>query len=302
MALNQQIWLSSIVENLYPDNSFVAKSIDDSQYVNYKTVHIPNAGKPSKVHKNKRGKASNVGEREDFDLEYSIDTFRTEPIKIENAEVVELSYNKRESVLANDREEISRVAHINILERWANGSGAILKTTGEPIDAHTSPTAKGKRKAITRSDIKRLMTLFNKQEIPHEERYLLLDSDMYDQLLEDMAESNKEKFFASGNAQEGILGKLYSFNIMERSSVLRLKNDHETLLLEGELNEATECAGGLAWQKTCVSRAVGGAKMFGNVGDPEYYGDVYSFELRTGGSHRRYDKKGVALLVEEFVS
>lgn len=302
MALNKQIWLSSIVENLYPNNSFVVKSIDDSTFVNFNKVHIPNAGAPSKVHKNKKGKAQNIGEREDVDLEYGIDFLRTEPIKIENAETVELSYNKRESILANDRQEISRVAHINILERWAKGAGLILKTTGKEVKAHTSNTATGKRKAISRADVLELMTLFNKQELPREGRYLLLDSDMYAHLLGDMAEADKYAFFASANAQEGVLGKLYGFNIMERSTVLRLKNDHETVLYDGELNEATECAAALAWQQSCVSRALGEVHMFDNTNNPEYYGDIYSFEVRTGGSYRRYDKKGVAILVEEFVS
>lgn len=49
MALNKEIWLSTIVENFYPDDSFAAKSIDDSPFVSNKTVHIPNAGKPSSV-------------------------------------------------------------------------------------------------------------------------------------------------------------------------------------------------------------------------------------------------------------
>ena len=38
--------------------------------------------------------------------------------------------------------------------------------------------------------------------------------------------------------------------------------------------------------------------MFANVGDATYYGDVYSFLMRTGGSIRRYDKKGVFLIAE----
>ena len=33
MALNKQIWLNTIVENFYPDNSFASKSIDDSTFV-----------------------------------------------------------------------------------------------------------------------------------------------------------------------------------------------------------------------------------------------------------------------------
>ena len=30
MALNKQVWLNTIVENFFPDNSFATKSIDES--------------------------------------------------------------------------------------------------------------------------------------------------------------------------------------------------------------------------------------------------------------------------------
>ena len=68
MALNRQIWLSTIVENFYPDNSFMAKSIDDSEFVDNKTVHIPNAGKPSSVVINRSEKPAKINERTDNDL------------------------------------------------------------------------------------------------------------------------------------------------------------------------------------------------------------------------------------------
>jgi len=61
---------------------------------------------------------------------------------------------------------------------------------------------------------------------------------------------------------------------------------------------ATELAAGLAWQQQCVSRALGEVKMFDKLDDPTYYGDIYSFLMRVGGARRRYDKKGVAVIVE----
>ena len=54
MALNREIWINTITENFYPDNSFMAKSIDDSAFVNNKTVHIPNAGKPARNQRRSR--------------------------------------------------------------------------------------------------------------------------------------------------------------------------------------------------------------------------------------------------------
>ena len=73
MALNREIWINTITENFYPDNSFMAKSIDDSAFVNNKTVHIPNAGKPSSVVINRSEKPAKIKEREDTDIKVSLD-------------------------------------------------------------------------------------------------------------------------------------------------------------------------------------------------------------------------------------
>ena len=51
-----------------------------------------------------------------------------------------------------------------------------------------------------------------------------------------------------------------------------------------------------------MSRAIGDVKMFQQMDDPTYYGDIYSFLVRTGGSMRRYDKKGVLLIAEDKVT
>ena len=80
MALNREIWINTITENFYPDNSFMAKSIDDSAFVNNKTVHIPNAGKPSSVVINRSEKPAKIKEREDNELTYNIDELTTSPM------------------------------------------------------------------------------------------------------------------------------------------------------------------------------------------------------------------------------
>lgn len=300
-GLHTEVWLPHIQENFFPDDSFVSKCVDDSVYVNNKKVHIPNAGKPSKVVTNRSSLPTSYSQRQDQDLEYDIDELTSDPIRISNIEEVELSYSKRESILRNDRAELQRVAHLNILTRWAKGAedgAVVIETTGEAIAPHTSSTATGKRKAITRKDILALATAFNKQDIPKEGRYLLLDSDMYLKLLGDMNEADKNDFYHLSDPAGGVMGKLYTFNIMERSSVLRVKGNQTLVLADSEDPEATERACGFAWQESCVSRALGDVKMFSSENDPLLYGDGYSLLARVGGSHRRHDKKGIALLIE----
>ena len=296
MALNKQIWLQTIVENLFPNDSFATKSIDDSMFVDNKTVHIPNAGTPSGVVINRTTKPATVNQRTDQDLSYDMDELTTNPIYIPNIDTVELSYDKRQSVLWNDRMELQKNAHQNLLYRWLNPDN-IVETAGEARSAHTSTTSTGNRKKMTKAAVLAVMTRFNQDDVPATGRYILLDACMYADLLEDLTEKELSAFLASADAQKGVVGRLYGFDIMQRSRVLRLTSA-KALLRWDETSAAGELAAGLAWQEQCVSRALGEVKMFDRTDDPTYYGDIYSFLMRVGGARRRYDKKGVATIVE----
>ena len=300
MALNISIWQKTLVENFYPDNSFASKSVDDSVFVSAHKVIIQNAGKPSTVVKNRQTKPATVSGRADNDIEYVIDELTTDPIYIPDIDKVELSYDKRNSIISNDRAQLQNEAHLNLLDRWGKGvkSANVLLTTGtKERDAHTSETATGKRKCITKEDLLKIMTCMDADNVPEEGRYLLLDAYMYADLLADLSESDKWMFQNSANMQKGVLGNLYGLNIMKRSKVLRVKND-KTLLSWSEDAVAGELAAGLAWHEKSVSRALGEIKIYDSINNPLYYGDIYSFLLRTGGAVRRYDNKGIYLLAE----
>ncbi len=300
MALNKEIWLSTVVDNFFPAKSFVTKSIDDSAYCDGKRVHIPNAGKPSGVQTNRSSLPASVKKRTDNDLVYEISEHTSDPVLLPDAEKVELSYDKRNSLIVNDRAQLQEAALQDIIYSWGGDidTKRIVETSGANRNCHTSSTATGTRKKLVRADIWKLMTAFNSENIPQEGRYLMLDAYMYSDLIEDMTEADKFAFLNSADAANGVLGKFASFNIVDPRPVLRLKSSDKKVIKWGVTGEATELAAGLAWQDKCVSRALGETKMFGSEEDPTYYGDIYSFLVRAGGSRRRYDGAGVALLVE----
>ena len=297
MSLQKEIWISSIIGALFADNSFLSKSVDHSQFVNNKRVHVPNAGGASGVEKNRQTYPASVHQRQDVDLSYDIDTYTTNPIYLRNAENVELSYDKRESVLSQDRAALHEAIATGMLKRWApSGSSArIINTSGKGAVAHTT-AATGKRKKLTKADVLAVMTQFNKDNVPSEDRYLLLDAVMYSQLIEDLTTPESQAFFACADPAKGVLGKLLSFNVMQRSEVLVFNGT--TAKEVGENPQGDDNAAALAWHEKSLSRALGEVTMYGNEGDPVYYGDIYSFEVRAGGSPIRNDKKGVAVIVQ----
>ena len=296
MSVRKELWARTIIEGLYPDDSFMSKSIDDSQYVYAgKIVHVPQVGAAPNVEKNRSSVPATAKKRDDTDLQYEIAEFTTDPIYIPNADNFELSYSKRESVVRVSRNELMTKVAEEMLMNWAPESTETYETTGTEVDPHIA-SATGKRKAINRKDVLNLQIKFDAQNIPQNGRYLLLDAYMYGQLLEDLTESDKNMFLASANAAQGVLGNLYGFNVMKRSQVLRYSQAKSAVASTS--STATDLAAGLAWHMDAVSRALGDVKAFIHMDDPTYYGDILSFLIRTGGHKRRSDKKGVIAVLE----
>ena len=108
-----------------------------------------------------------------------LDEYTTDPVHIPHADTVELSYDKRESILRQDKLKLLDEVAKSFIAAWLpTDAECTLKTTGRAVDAHT-PSATGKRKAFTADDVLAAMTAFNAADIPQEGRYLLLDAQMY---------------------------------------------------------------------------------------------------------------------------
>jgi hypothetical protein len=297
MAIQKEIWMNSIVEGLFADNSFLSKAFNADMFVIAgRTVHIPNAGAPSKVVKNRTEKPASVKTRTDSVLSFDLDEFTTDPIHIPHADTVELSYNKRESVLRQDKAELQDAVGNGFLFSWSPTSGGSIATTGAAATAHT-PAATGNRKKFTRADVLAAYTKFNADDVPQTERYLLLDAIMYSQLLEDLTEKESQAFHAGVDTANGIVGKLLTFNVMLRSKALRYTG-------AGAAKEwtaagaATDNAAALAWHVNSVCRALGEVVPYESMGDPTWYGDIYSFLVRAGGRPMRKDVKGLLAIIQ----
>lgn len=294
MALQKQIWINSIVEGLFADNTFASRSLNHSMFVNDKKVHVPNAGSAPTIVKNRSVFPGTASGRTDYDLDYDIDEYTSDPVHIQDAEKVELSYNKRESVLKQMKSALADSVHGDLIVSWTPAGYAKVGTSGSSVPAHQA-SATGNRKAMTRGDVMSIKKQFDLDDIPQTGRCLLLDSVMYNQLLESLTEAQANAFLNSADAQKGTVGNIYGFDVYERSSVLRTVANGGTLASSAA---ATDAAAGLAWHEVFVSHALGEAKIFDNQDDPLYYGDIMSALVRAGGKNCRYDKKGVCVIYQ----
>jgi hypothetical protein len=298
MALQKEIWMASIVEGLFANDMFLSKAFNADEFVNMgKTVHIPNAGSGSGVSKNRSSFPATVSARTDVDLTFDLDEFTTDPIRIPNAENVELSYSKRDSVLRVDRATLIESVSNDFIYKWSPASTYTIRTTGAAVAAHL-PSATGNRKLFTKDDVKAAMLNFNKANVPQIGRYMLADADMYQQLLDSLTDKDAIAFHSQADAANGVMGKLYSFNIMMRSKAGRY-NTSVAPKLWTAAGATTDHGAVICWHENSVCRALGEVTMFDKLADPTYYGDIYSFLVRAGGRAMRNDVAGLLAVVQD---
>lgn len=297
MAVQKEIWINTVVEGLFANNSFLSKAFNADEFVNNKTVHIPNAGVASGVVKNRTEFPATVSARVDTDLEFSMDEYTTNPIKITNADQVELSYNKRESVLKQDKAKLIEEVSNDFILSWSPAAAYVIRTTGAAVAGHV-PAATGNRKAFTKDDVLAAMNNFNGKDVPQEGRYMLIDAVMYGQLIASLTAQESIAFHSQVDVANGVLGKLHTFNIMMRS-----KSGRYTAALAAKAwtaaGAATDHAAVLAWHENSVCRALGDTQMFDSENNPLYYADIYSFLVRAGGRPMREGVEGLLAIVQD---
>lgn len=310
MGLEIEVWHETIQEKLKEDNSFLSHiaDVDEDHILGGALVHIPQAGEPSGVVKNRTVVPATPAKRVDSDIIYKIDEYTTDPIYISNKETVELSYDKRKSVLDQDISNLSEEVADGMLHNFIVSpvgdnqklpTTSILKTEGADVDSGLAGST-GKRKAYSIRDLQRLRNFLKRQKSWSEgNMHVLLTPDAEDQMFP--ADSNATVTAMASVTEEerrnGIMYKAQGFYIHSRSGVYILDSTGE-FKAPGAINEEDDSEGILAWNKNMLEKAIGSTKAFARENDPTYYGDIYSFLVRMGGRARRKNYEGVAVLMQ----
>lgn len=304
-----QVFRDYIVEKLHKSNPFLVYAFDESNNVlGGAVVHIPQAGASPSVVKNRKEFPATAVKREDSFVTYALNVFTTDPVHVSWHEENETSYNKVDSVLGDFVATLMDAVADDIIYGWLRG----LKTDGKTVDSlpavnvvFTTGDARevieqgqtGKRNKLTYKDVQKLMYKFNKANVSKRGRYLMLESNLYQELIESLSDNQMAAYQGTADLANGVVGKLCGFNIIERSEVCNFTKDGAPIA-PGAALEATDCIGGVAWQEDCVCKAVGDIVPFQDLNNPLYYGDVLSSLVKAGGRCRRGDWAGVAAIVE----
>ncbi len=309
-GLQVEVWDSTIQEKLREDNTFLQHIADvsDANIINGTIVHLPQAGEPSNVVKNRKTLPATVKQRADSQVLYLIDEYTTDPVHIKHADTVELSYDKRRSVLDQDIANLSDQVAEGMLTNFVVSPVGdnkelpetnILLTAGKEVDP-TLEGATGKRKAYSLTDLQRMRNFFLKQKAWNEgQMYALLTPEAITELFPADSPVTATYMQATSEVERraGIIYKVQGWNILVRGSVYQMGAD-KSFKAFGAVADATDTEGCLFWNKNMLEKAIGTTEAFERIADPTWYGDIYSFLVRMGGRARRKNYEGVGVLMQ----
>ena len=319
-GISVEIWAKHIEENLFASNAFQLTMTDQSEYVNARTVHNPNAGAVPVITVNRAhgGPRVDPALRVDTTNDWDIDELTSAPFIITNAEEVELSYDKMSSVLYEQEMALRDTAAIKMLINVSpTGTGVLPDTTvnanilrssgitnNDVADVRSSvaytPGATDNRLNFTLYDIRQMKKLFDRQNIPQEDRTLVMTPDAADQILNDLIVTKfRQDALNVFDTKTGNLDTLLGFKVYIRSKSATYNNAATPVVKAyGAATAADDNDAILGWQKAFVARALGDTHVYETLNSATDYGDIYSALVRVGATKLRSSELGVAAIVQ----
>lgn len=315
-AVTVEIWSKDIIDNLFKNNEFAEVAFNADQYVvGGKIVHIPQAGAPDASIKNLDTFPQDAVKRTDSDVLYALDTYYQKPKFVEKVEQYELSYGKRQSIAGEMNMQLIQDSMEGLLYRWGwkapNAVGTtpinVVLTVGSNTTVDLISGATGTRKTFDKSVFGTIKKAMDNANILTDGRVALLTANHYQQFIDSLSDAAQTNFYRFADMQKGVIGMYLGFKVMMRSSVQRWRlvaavwtPVDEQATGFGASDQTGDSAASLFYHPLSVERARGDVNVFDSAGRPEYYGDVFSMNMRLGGRTRR--AAGVYAVVEDIVS
>ena len=308
MALIKEVWIQDVQNALNQNADFLPFSTDHSAYIAFGTVHVPQSGANPTALVNPSSSPLTIGQRVDTELTYSLNQYALQPTLITNIDELQVSYDKRQSVIGQQMSTLTEVIGNVVANSWsASGAANIVRTTGT-AGSSLAPSATGTRKAVTLLDISNMAKKLDKDNVPRVGRKLLMPADMFWELftISEVVRASYNGFQANALAS-GVIAQIFGFDVLVRPTVAIYDNTAtpllKTLTAGYYTGAATDNLACIAWHPSYVSRGLGSMTPLydsgsnGN-GKPEYLGSLFNMEVMLGSAKLRSDLKGVVALVQ----
>lgn len=263
-GLNKEIWIPEIIEQFWPDGSFLQEADDMSQWVDNNTINLAEAGVEPDVLINNTSYPVSFADRTDVPLALPLNVYDTEGTVVRNAEMAELAYDKRQSIVSQHKNALQA----KIALHAANSYGPAGNTDVTPVLDKTGDDAFQIKYFVEMEKI------FNDLNVPLDKRFAILTPGH-------MADIRTENIslFNQIAAQQG--QTLFSFKMYVFSG-----NPYYTVSTKAKkafgasIDPETDKKASLFLYGGSVMKALGATDMFARLNDPEQKGDIINFQQR----------------------
>lgn len=297
MAIQTEVWATSIQDVLFQNQDFISKSVDHSAFVKDSIVHLPQSGAAPGVVTNRSSFPATITERTDTLKDYSLRDHSTDPIRLRDLDELQTSYDKRTSILGATIEVLNETIGNYVANDWGVDSASrVIKTSGASVTGTLAPGATGARNLIDKADFRSLAQIFDNDNVAMANRFILMPVGLYYDLFSDSTLVSRD-FMEKASQEAGVINELYGFKIMIRPTV----NVMDVSFAKKAIGAATAVTDNLscvAWQSSYVSSALGAIEVYANEGVAEHYGSIFSAQVSHAGAVLRSDEKGVATLTQ----
>ena len=289
-----------IARNLYPDNSLIKNSMDDTAYIKGKQVRFGVSGAVPEIVTNPTEFPLTVKEIGDTDDGYDLDLIATLPTRIGDLDEMLVNYGMRENALMEHRDVLSQRFVDTILYKWGPTLAARqVRTSGGSTGS--GPTGStGTRKLAVYADFVDAQAIFNATNVPLEGRCMGVPANMLSDILKINEFKDYDKLGVGGVIANGAVGKILGFDVFVRDKILRYSNAGTPVIKAHTTAVASaDNSGILFWHKSLVRRAEGSPTPYLNEGLGTMLGSTLNFALYGGGAKRRATAEdGVVALIQ----
>ncbi|TRX39065.1 hypothetical protein [Flavobacterium restrictum] len=271
-TLNKQVWISQIMENFYPEASFLNYAKDMTEHVENDKINLADCGFDPDVLINNTTYPIPIVQRADMPLSIELDLYETENTLVRSPEAVELAYNKLESVIYGHRMTLRAKSGQKAAHAFAPNSD----TENTPILVTTGDNNGDGFKRLIPEDILKLKKKYDLLDVPYDNRYLVLDPNH----VEDLILYDLKAFKDITDFKNGQPTRFAGFNILQYTKTAKYNLLAKTKLPWGAVSDANTTYGSFSFSSEEVMKADGSVKMFERIDDPELRATVVGFDKR----------------------
>jgi hypothetical protein len=264
--LRKEVWVKQLMEKFYPDSSFLKYVKDFSALVENHALNLAEAGVDPDVLINNTAYPIAVVKRADTPIRVELDQFETINTLVRRPEVIEYAYNQLESVLMGHR----NILRAKTAEKAAHAFAPDEDTANTPI-VLTSGSTHGNRQRMTFEDILNLKERFDNNNIPFENRYLVL----HPSHLTDLIMLDVKAFKDITDIVNGEPKRFAGFGILQFSKPAYYDSDTLKKNAYGSVLGADDVFCSFAFNSQEVMKADGEVHMYDRQNDPEQRGTIY---------------------------